>query len=47
MTQVDARTTSADVPVTKALSAADREEVQRSFAEEGYVVLRNVVSAKS
>jgi ectoine hydroxylase-related dioxygenase (phytanoyl-CoA dioxygenase family) len=44
MTYAHARTASGDVPVTKALSATDREELQRSYAEDGYVVLRNVVA---
>lgn len=35
-------TTSRDAPVTKALSVADHERSVRSFAEDGYVVLRNV-----
>jgi ectoine hydroxylase-related dioxygenase (phytanoyl-CoA dioxygenase family) len=43
MTQVDTRT-SGDVPPTKSLSAADREQLRRSYEEDGYVVLRNVVS---
>jgi Phytanoyl-CoA dioxygenase (PhyH) len=44
MTQVHAQTASGDVPVPKALSPADRETLERSYAEDGYVVLRNVVS---
>lgn len=45
MTQADPRTASGDVAVTKALSAADRASLQRAYAEDGYFVLRNVVSA--
>jgi ectoine hydroxylase-related dioxygenase (phytanoyl-CoA dioxygenase family) len=41
MTQPQART---DLPVTKALTAAEHEELHRRYAEDGYVVLKNVVA---
>ena len=44
MTQAHAPTASGDVPLTKALSSADREGLLRSYAENGYVILRNVVA---
>jgi hypothetical protein len=44
MTQANIRASSGDVSVTKSLSAAQRQELERSYAEEGFVVLRNVVA---
>jgi len=46
MTQVHASSPSGDFPVTKALSVADRADLQRAYEEDGYAILRNVVAAE-